>query len=253
MAPQQTRYKMVGAGSLIYLPNGETLKAASATGKYCTNYDAEVKALEQGAQAMIDLADANSENVVFLTDSRSVLDSLAGHGEHNLRRKLYNILEHRRVVLQWIPAHCGIKGNEHADRLAKQGSNMEQEKLLITLKQKKTIMKNMFRAKKIPDDYHTLDRAGQVTLIRLRTGHNRTQFTHAQKDESSTITTMYLWNRRSDNRTHTAKMSSIPTSQTTDMVRRNIITPEAVWEERCTREDSWLHSADWLIRVIKRT
>ena len=158
---------------MIYLPNGETLEAASATGKYCTNYDAEVKALEQGAQAVIDLADANSENVVFLTDSRSVLDSLAGHGEHNLRRKLYNILEHRRVVLQWIPAHCGVNGNEHADRLAKQGANMEQEELLITLKQKKTIMKNMFRAKRIPDDYHTLDRAGQVTLLRLRTGQNR--------------------------------------------------------------------------------
>ena len=31
----------------------------------------------------------------------------------------------------------------------------------------------MFRAKKIPDDCHTLDRAGQVTLIRLCTGHNR--------------------------------------------------------------------------------
>ena len=50
---------------------------------------------------------------------------------------------------------------------------MEQEKLPISLKQKKTIMKDMFRAKKIPDDYHTLDRAGQVTLIRIRTGHNR--------------------------------------------------------------------------------
>ena len=50
---------------------------------------------------------------------------------------------------------------------------MEQEKLPITPNQKKTIMKNMFRAKKIPDDYHTLDRPGQVTLIRLRTGHNR--------------------------------------------------------------------------------
>ena len=122
---------------------------------------------------MIDQTDANSENVVFLTDSRSVLDSLAGHGEHNLRRKLYSILEHRRVVIQRIPAHCGIKGNDHADRLAKQGANMEQEKLPITLKQKKTIMKNMFRGKKIPDDYHTMDRAGQVTLIRLRTGHNR--------------------------------------------------------------------------------
>ena len=86
---------------------------------------------------MIDITDTNSEDVVFLTDSRSVLDSLAGHGEHNLRRKLYSILEHRRVNLQWIPAHCGIKGNEHADRLAKQGANMKQEKLPITLKQKK--------------------------------------------------------------------------------------------------------------------
>ena len=42
------------------------------------------------------------------------------------------------MVLQWIPAHCGINSNEHADRLAKQGANMEQEKLPITLKQKKS-------------------------------------------------------------------------------------------------------------------
>ena len=35
------------AGSLIYLPNGKILEAASAIGKYCANYDAEVKALEQ--------------------------------------------------------------------------------------------------------------------------------------------------------------------------------------------------------------
>ena len=55
-----------GVGSLIYLPNGQTLEAASATGNYCTNYDAEVKALEQGAQAVIDLTDTNSEDVVFL-------------------------------------------------------------------------------------------------------------------------------------------------------------------------------------------
>ena len=62
---------------MIYLPNGQTLEAASATGKYCTNYDAEVKALEQGAQVVIDLTDTNPEDVVFLTASRSVLDSLA--------------------------------------------------------------------------------------------------------------------------------------------------------------------------------
>ena len=84
---------------------------------------------------MIDLIDTNTEDVVYLTDSRSVLDSLAGHGKDNLRRKLYIILEHRRVILQCIPAHCGIKGN--ADRLAKPGANMEHKKLPITLKQKR--------------------------------------------------------------------------------------------------------------------
>ena len=50
---------------------------------------------------------------------------------------------------------------------------MEQDDLTITLTQKKIIMKNRFKEKKIPDDYHILDRAGQVTIICLHTGHNR--------------------------------------------------------------------------------
>ena len=110
---------------------------------------------------------------MFLTDSKSVLDALACHGEHELRVKLSKLIESRRVVLQWIQAHCGISGNEKADELAKRGANMQQENLPITIKQKKTIIKNMIRVKTIHDDYHKLDRAGQVILLRLRTGHNR--------------------------------------------------------------------------------
>ena len=37
----------------------------------------------------------------------------------------------------------------------------------------KKIMKNRFKEKKIPDVYHTLDRAGKVTLTCLHTCHNR--------------------------------------------------------------------------------
>ena len=126
-----------GTESLISLLNSQTLEAAPSTEKYCTNYDAEMKALEQGAQVVIDIIDTTSEDVVFLADSRSVLHSHGGNGEHNPRRELYIILEHRRGIIQLIPAHCAIKGNAHADILATQGANMEQDTLLITLKQNK--------------------------------------------------------------------------------------------------------------------
>ena len=110
---------------------------------------------------------------MFLTDSKLVLDALALHGEYELRVKQSKLIESRRVVQQWIPVHCGISGNEKADELAKRKANIQQENLSITMKQRKTIVKNMFRVKKIHDDYHKLDRAGQVILVCLRTGHNR--------------------------------------------------------------------------------
>ena len=50
---------------------------------------------------------------------------------------------------------------------------MQQENLPIIIKQKKTIIKNLFRVKKIHDYYHKLDRDMQVILIRLCTGNNR--------------------------------------------------------------------------------
>ena len=115
-----------GAGSIIYLPDEDTIESATATGKHCTHYATEVKALSQRAQAILDIVGNHKEDVVFLTDSKSVLDALACHGEHELRVKLSKLFENRRVVLQWIPAHCGISGNEKADELVKGGANIRQ-------------------------------------------------------------------------------------------------------------------------------
>ena len=55
-----------GAGSL-YLPNGDTIESAMATGKHCTHYAAEVKALSQGVQSILDIVGNHKEDVV-LTD-----------------------------------------------------------------------------------------------------------------------------------------------------------------------------------------
>ena len=43
-------------------------------------------------------------------------------------KQLHNL--HKSLVLQWVPAHCGIVGNEMADQLAKKGCTLIQN--LIT-------------------------------------------------------------------------------------------------------------------------
>ena len=78
-----------------------------------------------------------------------------------------------RVVLQWIPAHCGIPGNEQADQLAKCGAQKEQPSTSIHYQEKNTIIKTALKHRKAKDAYHLLDRPGQVVLARLRSGHNR--------------------------------------------------------------------------------
>ena len=43
---------------------------------------------------------------------------------HKIIKQLQNL--NKRIVFQWIPAHCGIVGNEQADMLAKKGSRITQ-------------------------------------------------------------------------------------------------------------------------------
>ena len=48
----------------------------------------------------------------------------------------------KTIILQWIPAHCGIQGNEKADILAKKGSKiMQKEKQKLSYESIKQIVK----------------------------------------------------------------------------------------------------------------
>ena len=160
-----------GAGVFIQHPDGEEQNRAEATGKHCTNYKAEVDALIHAAELVKDRVDQDTQ-VVFLTDALSVLQAYCGGQLPELENTLNN-LKCLQKVLQWVPSHCGLKGNEEADKLAKKGSQNEQPDKPVSLKECRTIIKSLFRPKQTSDSYHSLPRKEQVIIMRLRTGHNR--------------------------------------------------------------------------------
>ena len=59
-------------------------------------------------------------NVVILTDALSVLEALGNPKKTDLnplREMIARLMPHTKVVFQWIPAHCGIPGNEQQTSL----------------------------------------------------------------------------------------------------------------------------------------
>ena len=62
-----------GAGILIQTPEGHKLEYGIATGKHCTNYSAECQALIHAVNKVKTLNNSDCQQVVFLSDAKSVL------------------------------------------------------------------------------------------------------------------------------------------------------------------------------------
>ena len=171
-----------GGGVFIKLPDGRSIRKSVATGQQSTNYRAEAYALLTAAQTL-NQEERLPTNTVFLTDCRSILQSLQSPGGDqifsNIRQEMSLLKNKTSVTLQWIPSHCGVGGNEEADQLSKMGSKLEQSAQPMSYSEAKTILRNNFRTEwqqrlyigTEEDSIHQLDRAAQVTIFRLRTGH----------------------------------------------------------------------------------
>ena len=97
---------------------------------------------------MICKAQPRPKNVVFLTDYRSVIQSLKSPGdqmEWDTQRLLYDLSQGANAAVQWFHAHCGLAENMEADRLAKQSWTLEQQNNRISYREAKNLLKREIR------------------------------------------------------------------------------------------------------------
>jgi ribonuclease HI len=102
-----------GADIYIQYPYGEQQSEAIPTGLHCSNYKAEREAIIHAAHSIKCKVDNNTQ-VEFLTNTLSVLQPLMNDCLPHLEQALYTI-KSLRTVLQWIPSHSGVHGNEQAN------------------------------------------------------------------------------------------------------------------------------------------
>lgn len=114
----------------IYILNNQE-RIAQRIPSVCYIFTAEAAAL---INALHLVRDRNIQDTIIISDSLSVclaVQSSESPQKSNYTIPLIKTLFHQITergqgfTLVWIPGHCGISGNEHADRIANQARGME--------------------------------------------------------------------------------------------------------------------------------
>ena len=157
-------------------------------------FSAEVKAIDLA----LDLITSSShrKHIIF-SDSLSVLQSLRSTTSDNplineLLLKYTNISNDKDILFCWIPSHCGIRGNEKADRAAKTALSLPVSEMKLPHTDFKPQIQKLLQNKwqeswnaETNNKLHTVKpvlgewcpayqptRRDEVVLARLRIGHS---------------------------------------------------------------------------------
>ena len=191
-----------GCGARIEFKDKTCNELSEPCGTLCGNYEAEIFGLKHALQNLKETFENQPQkkgDCVIFSDSLSVLTIL---NEQNYTTKAIRDLAVQissfirtfdlNLILQWIPSHCGIPGNERADYLAKKGAAKTQPDKPVSQATVKQIIKSnnkiewynkwaqndkgrvMFHHMPQPnksDPINSLERKDQVVIFPLRTNH----------------------------------------------------------------------------------
>ena len=134
---KKANFYRVGAGSVLYNKDEEVASGLMGLGGHAEVYDAEMAALAMGASQAAEYTTThqNITNITFFTDNAAAAAAMDDPRPqaaqffadkfHNLLRPLLQNKPELSINIAWCPSHCGIKGNERADELAKEATHKE--------------------------------------------------------------------------------------------------------------------------------
>ncbi|GFU81590.1 ATP-dependent DNA helicase [Trichonephila clavipes] len=182
-----------GAGIILLLPDGNNYKHKINTGIIASNFTSELVAIREALllyQQNPHVIDS-TEGLVIFSDSKSAIEAIR-NGETNISCDIITLLEQlhnkrKSCILQWIPAHVNIEGNECADSLAKEARDIEHKCSTITLDDanavaKHRIMNHTFKKPLVTE--FDCPRIITSTIARLRTEHLKGMKIHPDKTRS---------------------------------------------------------------------
>ena len=144
-----------GCGINLKYPDGTTYNYCAPCGNICSNYEAEIIAIKTAVELVhqqFELGESIVQDMIVFTDSQSTLQALEEQQNQSseiqsLASVINNLMSSFdiNVILQWIPGHTNIPGNDKADHLAKQGSSKPQIDKPVSIQSIKQILKNNSR------------------------------------------------------------------------------------------------------------
>ena len=181
-----------GSGALIKPKKSPPVTIMISAGKYTSSYNAELKALRVALRYLDENIGQNNTCIIALDNQGVIVKIKAGHlrQDDQTSNDIWKLIKqltdkNNSILLQWIPSHVGIDGNEEVDEIAKSASKLSQAETEIPLKVAKTVLsrqiKKEWEASTTKSRYHRwkrdkptenkMSRKDRTLLARIRSGH----------------------------------------------------------------------------------